>query len=1207
MRILAILSLLCIALNVNSQSWKFVSEDKVTHKAQLEREIIPSEYEVVRLNKDFLDQKIAVFDTDANATVKMFLPLPNGKMEAFEVRPSHVLPENLAAKYPDIKTFKGYSLDNSLNNARISISSNAVRATIRTIEGDVYIDPYGNDEKEYHISYYIKNDASTNAIKELGCGLIADPDETHNHMEDISEDQLYKSLKNPSVPVDLRIYRLALACTGEWGGDHGSTAQILDLMVQTVDRANLIFENELSIVMQLVENNDLLIFTDGDTDPYTNFNDCGGLLSQNPAIVNNAIGANSYDLGHILTYCSDVGGIARLGAICQSYKASGATAFYGQSVNNGVIGTLTHEIGHQMNGNHTMNNCSNSGAAGNENPGTGYEVGSGSTIMSYSGACGPDNTGDNFDRYHVSTLQEIYLYTRNGGAGDCAVKEDIGNMSPESSLSYEDDFFIPISTPFILTGEATDPNNDDLTFAWEQYNIGPLSNTGQPIANAPIFKTRALTTDKTRFFPQISTVINNGLDIRELLPTYSRDMTFRFIARDNNPGGGTADWSEVEFFATQDAGPFRVTSPNTAMTFEVGQVIDVTWDVANTDGDLVNCQKVSIYLSTNAGLMGENDLYTLASNVANDGLQTVTIPNTPADYTRIIVRADDNIFYDMSNQDCNIVAPAEPGYFMDVFPKSVVVCTPEIVSLEIQNEGFQGFADPVTYDIVSGLPTGATVNFSSNSVDPNENITVDIDLSGVTGSGSTVLVLQSTAGGMVQTQEVILEYTGSDFSAFQLTTPIENALGLTSLPTFEWTSIIDATSYDIEVATNPSFAEETIVLSETGLANNTYTIPSLLEKNTLYFWRVKPNNKCKEGDYTATRAFGTETLNCAIGSAENLPINISQSGAPEIEANISISSTGTVQDVVLTNIQGLHDKVSDLEVFVVSPAGTEVKVLNNRCGVNTNYNVGFNDAAATTYQCPLVGGSVYIPEEPLSVFIGENAQGVWKIRISDTKPGNGGTLDNAELEICSNASLAPPSLINNNVLQLPPNSGQRVTFDNLLSEDTDNVASELNYTVVQAPMSGNMYLDGTVLSVGAQFTQQDINDQKIRYRNDIDDSVTSDFFTFTVTDGNGGWIGITRFDIEIDASFTSSTSDISEVSGIDIFPNPANSLVTVNFEEFNTSVALQVMDINGKTVISKTLDAKSNSIDISQLSTGVYLFQIEQDNRRYQQRVLKID
>jgi len=854
-----------------------------------------------------------------------------------------------------------------------------------------------------------------------------------------------------------------------------------------------------------------------------------------------------------------------------------------------------------------MNNCSNSGAAGNENSGTGYEVGSGSTIMSYSGACGPDNTGDNFERYHVSTLQEIYLYTRNGGAGDCAVKEDIGNMSPSTSLKYEDGFFIPISTPFILTGEATDPNNDDLTFAWEQYNIGPLSNTGQPIANAPIFKTRALTTDKTRFFPQVSTVINNGLDIRELLPTYSRDLNFRFIARDNNPGGGTADWTEVEFFCTQDAGPFKVTSPNTAMTFEVGQVLDVTWDVANTDGDLVNCQKVSLYLSTNAGLMGENDLYTLASNVANDGFQTVTIPNTIANFTRIIVRADDNIFYDMSNQDCNIVAPTEPGYFMDVFPKSVVVCTPEIVSLEIQNEGFQGFADPVTYDIISGLPTGAEVVFSSNGVDPNENIMLDIDLADVEGSGSTTLVIQSTAGAIVQTQEVILDYTGSDFSSLQLTTPLENAAGLTSLPTFEWSSVVDATSYELEVATSPSFAEETIVLKEAGLTTNVYTTPSLLDKNTLYYWRVKPNNKCKEGDFTATRAFGTETLNCAIGTAENLPINISQSGAPEVSANISISSTGTVQDVVLTNIRGLHDKVSDLEVFVESPTGTIVQVLNNRCGVNTNYNVGFNDAAATTYQCPITGGSVYIPEEPLSVFLGENAQGVWKIRISDTKPGNGGTLDNAELEICSNSSLAPPSLVNNKVLQLPPNSGQRVTLDDLLSEDTDNTASELNYTVVDVPANGNMYIDGTVLPIGGEFTQQDINDQKIRYRNDIDGSATNDFFTFTVTDGNGGWIGITRFNIDIDASFTSSTTDVTEANGIDIFPNPATSLVTVKFDQFNTAVALQVMDINGRSVINTTLESKSNSIDISELSTGVYLFQIEKDNKRYQQRVLKID
>jgi len=1206
MRILTILCIICLAFSAQSQSWKFVSEDKVTHRDQLEREIIPSEYQVLHLNRELLNQKISVFDTQNNGTVTMYLPLPDGKMEAYAVSPSQVLPAGLAARFPEIKTFKGRSLENDFNNVRISISPNAVRASIRTEAGDVYIDPYGNGEKEYHISYYIKNYNTRSAINELGCGLKADPT-PNEHQHESFPDELYRSLKNPSEPVELRQYRCALSCTGQWGQDHGTVAQILDLFAQTLDRANLIFVNELSIEMQLAEDNDQLIFLDPSSQPYEDFNDCGGLLNQTPAVFNNAIGGDSYDIGHIFTYCSGVGGIARLASICQAFKASGATSFFGQSPSNGVIGTLTHEMGHQMDGNHTMNNCSNGGAAGNENPGTGYEVGSGSTLMSYSGACGPDNTGDDFDRYHVSTLQEIYLFTRNGGGGDCAEKVDIGNMSPEASHVHDEDFFIPISTPFILTGESNDPDGNVMTYAWEQYDLGPLSNTGQPIGNAPIFKTRSLTTNKTRFFPDIATVINNGLDIRELLPTYSRDMTFRFVVRDNNPGGGTVDWSEVEFFATQDAGPFRVTSPNTAMTFEVGQVIDVEWDVANTDGDLVNCQKVSVYLSTNAGLMGENDLYTLASNVDNDGSQTVTIPNTIADYTRIIVRADDNIFYDMSNQDCNIVAPAQPGYFMDVFPKSVEVCTPATVNLDIQNQAFQGFSDPVTYEIISGLPTGATVNFSANAIDPNEDIIGEIDLTNVEGRGTTTLVLQATAGGITQTQEVILEYTGSDFSSLALNSPVENAQGLSSLPSFEWAEVIDAETYELEVSSSPSFSEEAIVVKATGITSNTFSITDLLEKNTLYYWRVRALNKCNEGNFTAIRAFGTETLNCFVGVGNDLELNISQSGTPEIQTDIEISSMGTVQDVVLSNISGLHDKVSDLEISVISPAGTEVLVLNNRCGLNTDFNVGFNDAAASTYVCPLTGGNLYIPEESLSAFDGEDAQGVWKIKVFDNKPGNGGRLNDVALEICSNAALAPPMLINNTVLQLPPNSGQRVTPANLLSEDSDNTAAELVYTMVDAPMSGNIYLGSVILNVGDQFTQLDIDEQRIRYRNDIDMNATTDSFTFTVMDGNGGWVGITRFNIEIDAAFTSSTTDISDANGITLFPNPASDIVSIHFEDFKNEVALRVLDINGRTILSHTLNAANNTINITDFNQGMYLFQLEKDGNSYQQRVLKID
>ncbi len=1131
------------------------------------------------------------------------LPMPEGRFEKFEIVYSPIMEAGLAAKYPHIRSYRAYSMENPKNRARFTVGAKGLSASIMTDKGDVYIDPYAIGETNYYISYYIKHDQTGYELN-FSCGTQDAIGESHHDQEFLDELQL--SLKSGSESVELRRYRIAISCTGEWGAVQGSVANAIETMALAVDRANLIYENELSIIYMLVDNNDELVFLDGTDDPFPEATNAPGLIGMNTSVVNNIIGVNSYDIGHIFTrICTNpsVGGIASLGSLCGPIKASGCTCWFGStSPNNGIIGTFTHEMGHQMSANHSFNHCD----AENENPPTGYEVGSGSTIMSYSGGCGSLNTGDNFDRYHVGSIQEIYLHTRNGGPGDCGVKEDIGNHAPEASHDYTDGFNIPIDTPFYLEGSAFDCDGDDMTYSWEQFDTGPLYTPGNPIANVPLFETYALTTEKTRWFPKLNTVYGNGTDFFEYLPDYSRDLTFRFVVRDNHPGGGTVDWADVEFMSTEEAGPFTVLYPNNPETFEIGQEVEVLWDVANTDGDLVNCQNVDIYLSTQPNQPWFDNL--LASNVPNDGSQIVTIPNTPAPFVRIVVMAHNNIFYDMGNIDSKIIEPTDPTYFVDVFPKTQDICLPESASFQIESAAFGGFSDEASYSVVSGLPAGAVANFSNNNADPNEDITLDIDLSGASGSGTFNILLEAVAGSTTIQKEVSLNITGVDFSSLEVISPAPNQAGVGSVPTLQWVDVQDATSYDVQLATSPSFEASSIFLDVEGVTSSQYNFTDLLEKNTLYYWRVKANNKCKSGEFTPTQAFGTETLNCNIGTSSNLPLNISQSGTPTIEATFPVTSTGTVVDVAVTKMKGLHDKVSDIAGILVSPSGTEVILWEEKCSNSSNYNLGFNDDSPTEVICPINTGNSYKPVVPLSTFAGEDAQGVWKLRIEDRDPGNGGTFDEAEIEICSNASLDPPSLINNNTLGVPPASGQLIQNSFLLATDPDNTNDELVYTVVDNTKEGIVYLNGIAQEIGSQFTQADLDEGRVRYVHDAASSATSDVFTFTITDGNGGWIGITAFNIEIDESFTSSVEDIADVSIVQIYPNPTANTVFIDFKDWDgTFYKLNVYGIDGKSLISKTLDQKRTELNIEHLTNGIYLFELSNGAQRYQTSILKQD
>ncbi len=70
----------------------------------------------------------------------------------------------------------------------------------------------------------------------------------------------------------------------------------------------------------------------------------------------------------------------------------------------------------------------------------------------------------------------------------------------------------------------------------------------------------------------------------------------------------------------------------------------------------------------------------------------------------------------------------------------------------------------------------------------------------------------------------------------------------------------------------------------------------------------------------------------------------------------------------------------------------------------------------------------------------------------------------------------------------------------LVSADMDNTASQLTYTVRSLPADGSLRLDGVPLAVGATFTQQDINNDKLSYvQNGAENA--ADSFAWDLTDG----------------------------------------------------------------------------------------------------------
>ena len=932
--------------------------------------------------------------------ISILLPNEKGIAEDFLLVPTSVLSQKMANRFPGIKTYKGRSKSRPNVKVRISYTPNGINAWLRFPDGkNRFIQPIDS------INYlsYLRSD--TNKINSFVCSTPID----QNWTGVIKSERKGNSFRTSDSY--LKTFRLAISTSGGytsfWGDNDPSNGSNKEdafaAVVSTINRVNEIFENELGIHLELVSGLDL-IYEDSDNDPYTD--DFGSEVQET---LDELIGSQNYDIGHLFAYSTASGGgnAGSVGNVCIDNKKGSAYSYhpFEGSFNDPFLSDhfdidyVAHEMAHQFGAFHTY-------GYENEFEGVSAEPGSGSTIMGYAGITQSDNVQRHSDPYfHYHSLKNINDYVNSQTCHTTSLNE---NEPPSVNAGL--DYIIPIGTPYELKATAVDPDNSILYYCWEQLDSGEVgaSNFGPNFHLGSQARSLPPTLNSIRTIPRMEAVLEGKLTESnptigsnwETVSNIERTLTWGVTVRDYYPAdanGYGKTTSDVKILrVTPEAGPFKILSQNEeGIIWEGGSRQMVYWDVANTNQSPIDTKHVSILISDD---LGQNFDKILVANTPNDGNEEITVPtDVNSDKVRIKIIPENSIYFTVNTQNIGI----KQSPFTILFDKyNVEICEESEMIFQYSYETYLGFNEEVNLS-VGNLPHGIQAIFSSSKLQQSSS-SGNLRILGLENLPPQDLIIEVFAQGSTISKTIKLELKllNDNFSEIKLLSPNMIEDNISRNVTLTWEVQNNATSYILEVAKDINFSNTELSIST---STNSFFLDNLNFAEE-YFWRVKPSNICDSGVFSEIKSFNTTLVNCKNYYPDNLPrqINDSQgvlSGITRVPINVF--DQALIEDINL-KISIDHSYIEDISIYLIAPNQTRIKLSQN-LGENLDdyINTVFDQESSNpiVFGLPPFTGS-FSPIESLSQLYGNQMNGEWIIQIEDNFEGTSGNLMDAELEIC---------------------------------------------------------------------------------------------------------------------------------------------------------------------------------------------------------------
>ena len=599
-------------------------------------------------------------DDSEEEWIKMSIPFADGKYYEIEVAEAPVVAKKIYDNYPENRSYKLRGINDKYISGRMSITPRGISALIFTKTKSTFIEP---TKDKYHKAY----DFDGSVLESFSC------ETDHSKFKPSKQ-----SNSRASYSSNERKYTIAIASTGEFSAEHGNNlANINAIINDYLTLLNTLYERDLAITFELTADNDDIIFFNPATDGLDPANS-STKLNSTQSVINSEIGSGNYDIGHAFYEMPPPAngwwgsGVSSLGIVCNSSsKARGWTGCGGSYPNSFWMSIFAHEVGHQFQATHTFYGTSANCAGSQRSIGNGVEPGSGNSLMSYEGICWANGSCDDqnitpessFQYFHSHSIDQIQTFVL--GSGSCYTSTSTGNSPPVITMPSSKT--IPTETPFYLSATVTDPDGDPLLCSWEEVDTDNLSLScpaGAPNAaaisgTAPLFRSFDPSADGDfRNFPQLSDILDDTQTMGEILPEVGRTIDMRFTARGTDANGiSGVSYEDVMITVDGNSGPFEVTTASTPTDYLAGASVNVVWTVNNTNQAPISCSNVNILFSTDGG---NSFPISLATNVTNDGIHSVTMPGSATEMGRFKVEAVGNIFFSINKGDISIISDCEP-------------------------------------------------------------------------------------------------------------------------------------------------------------------------------------------------------------------------------------------------------------------------------------------------------------------------------------------------------------------------------------------------------------------------------------------------------------------------------------------------------------------------------------------------------------------